>query len=424
MVYLVILIPTNSDWRMAMGAYLKNEQEINLSILQEKVLNSPFYKSKLKSMNFYSSIKDVPFTLKDEIRKTSKYDLLAVDKRLISHFHESSGTTGIPTTSWYTKRDLETGGKEIAVSGIKLNDNDLVLIRFPFSMFVPAFFVLHAAYQTGAGVIPASSRNTVTPYPKVLELMTELEVTVFAGIPRELELLAETARQLSINLKESFPHLRGILVAGELLSPRRKAYLEGVWGRPIYNLYGSTETGNIAKMCEYGVLHLSEENYYLEIYEESLKAEKAVGEVGVAVITTLTNQAAPLIRYVTEDLVSIHPSKCQCGSSHLEVRHYGRAKDCLTIGDKTIGLYELQEAIYSLDQVPIAWKVRETEDGMNIVMQYSEPVLLLKGVIQEHYKKNNIPGTITLSLDETLFDTSTLLNNEISRKPVYIEKRK
>jgi len=405
-----------------MSTYLKNKKEIDFAPLLEKVQDSPFYKKKFRTIDAFTSIKDIPFTTKEELRNTSQYDLLAVEKRLISHFHESSGTTGIPSISWYTKGDLETGGKEIAESGIKLTDNDLVLIRFPFSLFVPAFFVLHAAYQTGAGVIPASSRNTVTPYPKVLELMTELDVTVFAGIPRELELLAEAARQMSINLQEAFPHLRGILVAGELLTPKRKAYLEKIWGRPVYNLYGSTETGNIAKMCEYGVLHLSEENYHLEVYEESLEAEKDLGEIGVGVITTLTNQGAPLIRYVTEDLVSLHQSRCECGSHQLELRHYGRTKDCLTIGDNTIGLYELQEAIYSLDQVPIAWKVRETEGGINVVMQFTEPLLLSKGVIQEHLIKNNLPGTITLSLDETLFDAYMLLNKEISRKPVYIEK--
>ncbi|CAN7539854.1 phenylacetate--CoA ligase family protein [Rossellomorea sp. LjRoot5] len=404
------------------NTYVKSRIEIDLGSLLEKVLGSPFYANKLKSKDSFSSIKDVPFTTKEELRETSKFDLLAVKKRRISHFHESSGTTGIPSVSWYTKEDLETGGQEIAESGIKLNDNDLVLIRFPFSLFVPAYLVLHAAYQTGAGVVPASSRNTVTPYPKVLELMRELEVTVFAGLPRELELLAETALQMSIDPQDAFPHLRGILVAGELLSPRRKAYLEKVWGRPIYNLYGSTETGNIAKMCEFGLLHLSEENYYVEVFEESLESEKSLGEIGVGVVTTLTNQGSPLIRYATGDLVSIHDSKCRCGSNHVEIRHYGRANDCLTIAGKTIGLYELQEAIYSLEHVPIAWKVRETDSGMDIALQFTETLSLSNDEIKEHLLNCNLPDGINLRIGEILFDTSALLDKEISRKPVYIEK--
>jgi phenylacetate-CoA ligase len=96
----------------------------------------------------------------------------------------------------------------------------------------------------------------------------------------------------------------------------------------------------------------------------------------------------------------------------------------LTIGNVIIGLYELQEAIYSLEQVPIAWKARETEGGVNVVMQFTEPLLFSKGVIQDHLVKNNIPGTITLTFDEILMDTSSLITKEISRKPVYIEKRK
>ncbi|KQU63223.1 hypothetical protein ASG66_02085 [Bacillus sp. Leaf406] len=383
---------------------------------------SPFYKRKLGASPPFTSIKEVPFTTKEELRKIAKYDLLAVEKKHICHFHESSGTTGIPSASWYTKRDLENGGKEITESGINLSEEDMVLIRFPFSMFVPAFFVLHAAYQTGAGVVPASSRNTVTPYPKVIELMIELEVTVFAGIPRELELLAETAGKLNMNIREAFPHLRGILVAGELLSPNRKSYLERVWGVPIFNLYGSTETGNVARMCDSGVLHLSEENYYVEVYDESLEKELHRGERGIAVITTLTNQGAPLLRYASGDLISLHDSHCRCGSKLPELRHYGRAADCLTIEDTKIGLYELQEVVYSLDQVPLAWQVRETEKGFHISTQFLDPIPS-KEELAVQVAKHNLPGEVTLSFDESLFDTSLLLDKEISRKPVYIVKK-
>ncbi|WP_332693645.1 phenylacetate--CoA ligase family protein [Halalkalibacter lacteus] len=406
-----------------MSTYLIKRTNAELPILLGKIKKSPFYQKKLIEISRPHSIKDIPFTTKEELRRASKFDLLAVEAKFISHYHESSGTTGIPSTSWYTKNDLETGGKEIAASGIKLNEDDLILIRFPFSLYVPAFLVLQAAYYKNAAVIPASSRNTVATYTKVLELMTELKATVFAGIPRELELLAETASQLSLNLHDALPNLRGILVAGELLSPCRKAYLEKQWGKPIYNLYGSTETGNIAKMCEYGVLHLSEENYLIEVYDEDLNQEKKIGEKGVAVITTLTNQGSPLLRYVSEDLVSLHNTNCKCGSNHLEVRHYGRLKDCLSYGSKTLSLYDFQEVIYSLEQIPIAWKVQEKDYGIEIFMQYNEDLHQTKGAILEFLtEKIDIPGKIDLTLDKQLFDTSMLLNNDTSRKPVYIEK--
>ncbi|MBB4824766.1 phenylacetate-CoA ligase [Sporosarcina luteola] len=407
-----------------MGVEVRSDREIDVGVLLERVQQAPFYKKKLESVSPEVPFKGLPFTTKDELRSLSMFDLLAVERRRISHFHESSGTTGIPSASWYTKRDLEIGGRDIGESGIQFTADDLVLIRFPFSLFLPAYLVLHAAYQSDAGVIPVSSRNTVTTYPKVLQLMAELEATVFAGIPRELELLAETARQMSINPLEAFPKLRGILVAGELMSPKRKAHLEKLWGRPVYNLYGSTETGNIARMCKFGKLHLSETHYHLEVLNSLLEAEVNLGQIGIGVITTLTKEGTPLLRYVTEDLVSLHESTCACGSLEKEIRHFGRAADCLTIDGIAVNLCDFQEAIYALDPVPIAWKIQEQENGFYAILQFAQPFLDSKEVIEDHFRQYNIPGTIAISLSEPLLDLSVLLDREISTKPIYIEKRK
>src|SRR5690606_3633830 len=144
------------------------------------------------------------------------------------------------------------GGRQWLECGVRLMPDDLVLIRFPFALALPGFLLQQAAWQCGAGVVPASGRTVMMPYPRVLRLIQRLQVTVLAGLPREMELIAETARLLGIDLIRDLPSVRAILVAGELMGKGRRAHLERLWGVPVYNLYGSTETGNIAAMCEYG----------------------------------------------------------------------------------------------------------------------------------------------------------------------------
>lgn len=150
------------------------------------------------------------------------------------------------------------GGRQLKECGVRLTSEDLVLIRFPYAMALPAFLMQHAAWQTGAGVVPASGRTVVTPYPRVLSLMKHLSVTVLAGLPREMELLAEAARLGGSEPSKDFPALRAICVAGELMSDKRREHIEKLWSVPVFNMYGSTETANIATMCENGTMHIVE----------------------------------------------------------------------------------------------------------------------------------------------------------------------
>lgn len=405
----------------------KKEQERKFRELLVRIVKSPIYQQKLSDYDLagvsLEQIRTLPLTTKADLRIAGAFGHLAVDLKDVAQYHESFGTTGEPSASWFTKDDLETGGKQIGESGVRLTPEDIVLIRFPYAMSVPAFLTQHAARQAGSVVVPASGRNLVTPYPRVLELMKRLGVTVIAGHPREMELLAETARLLGFDATRHFPALRAICAAGEVMGELRRKHIERLWGVPVFNLYGSTETANIAAMCEHGVMHIAERDFFVEVLKEDGSGYAEPHEKGFAAITTLSHQASPLLRYFNEDVISVEPVACACGVTGKKLTHYGRLKDRIRYGNVVLDGKDIQEAVYSLSPVPDAWKAVEQESGLHVILdshrssEWSEEEICaqLAGALK-------VPVTVGIAAD-SLLNRNELAQNAPVKKPVYIYKR-
>lgn len=390
--------------------------------------NSPMYKDKLSLYQHdligLNHIHTLPLTTKKDLLKAGAYGHLAVDMKEIAQYHESTGTTGEPSASWFTQEDLMTGGKQLQECGVHLTAEDFILIRFPYAMALPAFLMQQAAWMSGAGVVPASGRTVVTPYPRVLNLMNRLRVTVLAGLPREMELLAETARLVGLDANKDFPALRAICVAGELLCDKRKAHIETLWGVPVFNMYGSTETANIATMCECGTMHIVEEDFVVEVLQENGIDDAPQGMRGFAAITTLSHQGSPLLRYFNEDIIAVEPSDCRCGRNGNKLMHYGRGKDRIHFGEHILDAYDIHEAIYSLTPVPDAWKVMEQENGLHVLLDSHQSGLWSEENLRIVLSgKLRVPVTVQFITDSTLLNRVELISNVPSIKPVYIQKR-
>src|SRR4051812_23179415 len=157
----------------------KQERERKLKDLLVRLTDSPFYKRKLADYNLMNiglkQISTLPITVKGELRKARAFDHLAVDRKEVVHYCESFGTTREPTSAWFTKEDLETGIRQIKGCGVRFDKEDIVLLRFPHGLTATAFLIQQTCLQVGATIIPEYS--TVTPYPKVLDLMNRLYVT-------------------------------------------------------------------------------------------------------------------------------------------------------------------------------------------------------------------------------------------------------
>ena len=403
--------------------------ETKFKNLLKRLSNSPLYKGKLSDYDLsrigLRQLHTLPLTTKEDLREAGVFGTLAVDIKEVAQYHESTGTTGEPSASWFTLKDLWIGGRQLNECGVRLMPGDLVLIRFPYALALPAFLMTQAAWQSGAGVVPASGRTAVTPYPKVLRLMQQLRVTVLAGLPREMELLAETARLLGMTKEKDFPALRAICIAGELVGSKRREHIEKLWGVRVFNMYGSTETANIAVMCEYGKLHIEERDFIVEVLNEDGSDYVPPGEKGYAAITTLSHEASPLLRYFNGDVVSVLPTMCPCGRTGSELTHYGRGKDRIYFGSIVLDPLDIQDAVYSLAPPPDAWRAEEREDGLHVLLDSHRHQEWQKELLRSQLSSRlRVPVTVEIVTDTTLLNRSELVQLVPSTKPVYIRKLK
>lgn len=380
----------------------------------EAALKSPFYKKMLKgsNLNDWSSI---PFTKKDDLRNTDSFDLLGVPIDEIATYHETSGTTGTPSPSWYSHKDLEQEVAVVLDSTIQLHKEDIVLNRFPFAMAVSSFIVYWACQKIGAAHIGADKASFVTPHKRIVEIITRTNPTILAMLPSEAEKIYQAAIEMSV----SFPQkgLRALLLAGELVSPKRKKYLEKLWGVPVYLLFGSTETGGISMTCEHGHFHLDHPNVKVEVVDDE-GYEVDNGHIGNSVLST-AREGMPLLRYYNNDLIELRDGDfCKCSNSNSIMIHHGRKDSMIVWKNEMRSFYELQEAVYSLSTVPFMWKVKANQEKIVFIFQYVRDHPSIANIKKELILKLGIP--LELEYVE-IIPLSTLTEVPAYSKYVHIE---
>ncbi|MFQ5733793.1 MAG: phenylacetate--CoA ligase family protein, partial [Planctomycetaceae bacterium] len=320
----------------------------------------------------------LPLTTKDDVRSASPFGLVAVDRKDLFQYHESFGTTGTPASGWLTRGDLENYAAQINQTAVNLGRCDRVLVRFPYAISVPAHIVTQAARNRDACVIPASSRTAVSPHPRIVELLEKLEATVLCCLPMEAIWLAETARLMGRDATRDFPHLRAICTAGELLSDARRQRIADLWNVGVFNMYGCTEAGNIAADCEFGRLHLSWDHFVLEVLDETNWQPVAPSMLGTAVLTTLTREAMPLLRYVLGDNVRLHADhECPCGRKSPIVEHFGRDLNRFQLAGRWRFVKDLEELLLQgpVEAVGNLWliEIRSGEVRLRVEAEHRDP---------------------------------------------------
>lgn len=397
-----------------------NEEE-KLSALNstlQQCRKSEFYSTRLpeEPLTALADIKKLPFTTKEDIRQNSPLGMLCVPVKELYQYHETFGTTGNPASTWLTKEDLIDLGNRVNESGIGFTEEDIVLIRFPYAISTVAHFTHVAAQLKNACVIPASSRTTITPFRKVVDLMQKLEVTVLAGLPLQTVLIAETAELLGLKPNKDFPKLRAINTAGELLSPRRKKLIEEIWGVPVYDNYGMTEIGPTVVDCGYQVPHPMEDRFVFEILDDTLRREVAEGEIGNLVVTTLTRKAVPLVRYITGDRAKRVKVDCKCGKEYAFELH-GRKQDGIQVGEKKFDMRDLEDMLEAIPDVRF-WTAGPTEDGIRFVIEYDTKID--RKMAKQLEKTYGVKIRIDTVRWGTLCDRHELLSTGEAGKPKYL----
>ncbi len=397
-----------------------HEMIIALNEVLTYAKTSPYYSNRIQLPPLHSlnDFKKIPLTTKDDLREQSPFGLLPHSSMSLSQYHESSGTTGTPVSVWYSESDLNEIAKSIGCCGVNIGEDDRVLIRFPYALSTISHFLHRSVQLQGGCVIPADSRTTVTPMPKVIDLMKKLNITVLACISLQAIMLAEMAEMLGLEPKKDFPFLRAICTAGEPLTPYRRQLIEKIWGVPVFDNYGMTEVGTAMVDCSSSHLHIFEEHFHVEILEDDLQTDVKNGDTGNLVITTLRKRATPMIRYVTGDIVQEIKSPCTCGKGRSFVIR-GRKENILMIESTSFDLYELEKIIAPLPARRF-WSAGKFNNSLYLFIEKESTTdTVSKNYIDELKKMYGVNISIILLNKGSLYDRADEVAFGIKAKPRY-----
>ena len=342
---------------------VKNDPKSELLI--KNALKSEFYKNKLKE-ELLDEWYDIPFTVKSELREADAYDLLGTSIDKIATYHETSGTTGKPSSSWFSFDDIELEAKLTVESSLNLNEFDIVLNRFPFALAIPSFILYWACQLSKATHIAASKSSLVTPHLRVIDIIRRARPTIITLIPAEAEILGRLAKHLNISLPTE--NLRCLVLGGEVISPKRKKYIESLWGVPIFSSFGSTETGGLFMTCEEGNYHVDHPIAKIEVLNH--EGKDVVNGVKGDFVISIAREGMPLLRYANGDIAEIKESSyCNCGNEYPVLIHYGRKDDQIKLKNKVLNIYDLQEIVYSLSYIPMLWRAHIYSDSIEFKYQ-------------------------------------------------------
>lgn len=347
----------------------------------------PFYKKRLDEVGLtadkitaLSDIEYIPFTTKDDIRDTYPFGLFAVDRSEIVRLHASSGTTGNPTVVGYTKNDLKMWSdcvSRIAVAA-GASKNDIVQIAFGYGMFTGAFGLHYGLENIGATVVPTSTGNT----EKQLKFMRDFGTTALVSTPSYALYIAEIARDNGIDCRDL--NVRLGLFGSEGCSNEMRAKIEEAWNLFATDNYGMSELcgPGVSGECRFRCgMHFAEDNFLPEIIDSVSGKVKPRGDEGELVVTTLTKEGIPLLRYRTKDITRIYYDKCECGRTHARMeKPLGRSDDMLKIKGVNVFPTQIESVLVSIPEVGPQYQIildqKNYMDTFEINIEVSDANLL------------------------------------------------
>ncbi|WP_405536445.1 AMP-binding protein [Streptomyces sp. NBC_00075] len=341
-------LPHPGDW----STYEELAALQRRSLLQvlARAAKSPFYQARHSPDGVPAdpaAFDRLPTTTKDDLRAQYPFGMLAVPNTELATYHESSGSTGSPTPSFYTEPDWVDLAERFARKHVDIGASDTLLVRTPYAMLLTGHLAHAAGRLKGATVVPGDNRSLAMPYSRVVRALHDLDVTLTWSMPTECLLWAAAAGAQGLRPDRDFPALRALFVGGEPLSTARRARISRLWGVPVVEEYGSTETGSLAGECPAGRLHLWADRVLFEVRDPDTGRIGREGE-GQLVVTPLHREAMPLLRYNLEDNVEVSYDPCPCGWVLPTVTVLGRAVYGHRIDATLITQHQLEDIVYRL----------------------------------------------------------------------------
>jgi phenylacetate-CoA ligase len=419
-------------------AELKNLQSERLTALAKYVYaNCPLYTKKFDDAGVrpsdIKSIDDItklPFTTKLDMRDSYPFGLFSRPRTDLVEIHVSSGTTGNPTLVGYTRDDISLWGDVMARSLCCAGamPDDTIQIAYGYGLFTGGLGFHYGSLEMGLTIIPTSSGQT----KRQLKIMQDFQPRILACTPSYCLYMAEDAKEMGIDPRSASWEI-GIFGA-EPWSESIRGEIEQTWDMLATDVYGLSEIigPGVSQECTYkDGLHLYSDVFYPEIIDPETGKPAAEGEDGELVITTLTKQGIPLIRYRTRDIVSMTNTPCRCGrTSPRTSKIKGRTDDMIVVRGINVFPSQIEHVLLGIEgthphyQIVIDRQAHRMDD-VEIMVEVDEKIFsdeIKKMHALEQKIKKEIDAVLSIGVTVRLVEPKTIARSEGKAKRV-IDKR-
>lgn len=396
----------------------------------------PFYRSAFDTIGLkpshiqsLSDLSKIPFTVKNDLRDQYPTGLFAVPNREIVRYHASSGTTGKPIVVGYTRNDMENWteccARMAAAAGVTAEDT--AQVAFGYGLFTGGFGLHYGLERIGASVIPISSGNS----ERQLMFMQDLHTTVLVATPSYVLHLTEVMEDMGITKEDLF--LRTGMFGGEGHTPEMRVQIEARLSINDTQNYGLTELcgpGLSFECLEHTGMHINEDFFIAEVIDPRTGELLPEGSTGEIVITTLTKEGIPMLRYRTKDITRIEYEPCACGRTLARMDLIkGRTDDMMVIRGVNVFPSQIESVLMGIEGIGQHYQlVVSTEKYMD---RMEVQVELLDGSMLESYSnlerltneiRHKIKTVLQIDVKVTLLNPKTLERTAGKSKRV-IDKR-
>lgn len=335
-------------------------EELQLKRLQEVVKlayeNVQYYTKsfdnagmKPEDIETLQDIEKLPFTSKTDLREAYPFGMFAVPDDDIVEIHTTSGTTGKPTVSGYTQNDIELWGEVVAraLAMAGGDKKDKIQNCYGYGLFTGGMGVHYGGQKIGATVIPVSAGNTM----RQIEIMQDFGSTILTCTPSYAMYLAEVLENQGVGHDKI--NLKAGVFGAEMWTEEMRAEIEKRLNLDALNIYGLTEIigPGVAQECmEKDGLHIFEDHFYPEIVDTNTLKQLPRGEKGELVLTTLTREGMPVIRFRTRDITTLREGLCACGRTNVKMdRITGRSDDMLKVRGVIVFPSQIERALLKIE---------------------------------------------------------------------------
>lgn len=394
--------------------------------------NVPAYRKRMdeagvkpEDINGIEDIVKLPFTQKTDLRDNFPYGLFAADLKDIVRIQGSSGTTGKPIVSGYTENDIKVWTEMVAraLTAAGGTKDDIIQIAYGYGLFTGGLGAHQGATEIGATVIPMSSGNT----QRQIIMMKELGATMLCCTPSYATYLAETIREMGIKPEEL--KLKSGYFGAEPWTEEMRQHLEDLLDFDALDIYGLTEIGGpgVAFECmEKHGMHINEDHVLAEIIDPITEEPLPDDTPGELVFTTLTKTGAPMIRYRTHDICTLHHGTCACGRTTVKMsRITGRTDDMLVIRGVNVFPSQIEAVLMGVKEASAHYMLVvdrvNSQDKLTVQVELKDDVDINDADKLEKlaaYIKTQIKQTLLISAKVELLPPKSIARSEGKAKRI------